>query len=134
MDLDLERLGLPVIKFLEGKYAIYRLDENNLLLQKKVMKKTRTVKVKNAKGKVVGEKEIGGYEGYVRMGYHGDLESAITSILADAEMDVIGDEKTITPIKAFRKNIIRIKKTLVEEIREAAICKCKLTREDEDDD
>lgn len=123
-----------MLRFVEGKYKVFRLDENNLLLQKKVLKKTRKVKVRNAKGKVTGEKEIGGYEGYVNAGYHPDLESVIVAIIDDVMMDGCGDQETIVPLKAFRKNVVKMKNTLVNEIREASVCECKFTREDDDDD
>lgn len=99
-----------VIKFLDGKYKVTRLDALNLLIEKLVEKEERTVK----------GKKVGGGLGYRRTGYHSNLTDAIQSIFDDAVMDEVGDAELVELTK-FKKNILKLRKALREDVVQAKI-------------
>jgi hypothetical protein len=94
-----------VIEFLDGRYRIFRADKLNIDVERWGPKGTITIN---------GE-ERGGGEGWHFVGHYGDLEAAIDGMGKDAFMQEIGTKEDRTELLEFKRNLIKIKKTMVAE-------------------
>jgi len=105
-----------MLELLGGKYRVMRLDKLNITYDKFVMKKETVRRDKDG-----NEKTYGGYEDYVSSGkYYGAVLEVIEAIYEDMLLDNLG-EKELRTIATFKKNILKMKDQIIEEVRGAQL-------------
>lgn len=96
-----------MIEFLDGRYRIFRADRLNIDVERWGEKGTITIN---------GEVRGGG-EGWHFVGHYGTLEDAIDGMGKDAFMHEVGTKEERRDLLEFKRNLIKIKKTIVAEAR-----------------
>lgn len=106
--VDLRTKEEFMFELLDGRYRIRRLDKLNIVADKMAMKKL---------GKRDGV-EYGGYEAYAQLGgYHGSVVDAIDAVYEDVLASEVGTEEELTTIDKLKKNLIKIKQQIIDEVQ-----------------
>lgn len=101
-----------MFSLLDGRYRIRRRDKLNIVIDKMVMKKAGTRRDKDG-----NEIKIGGYEAYTQLGgYHSNVTDAIGALYDDVLNDNVGTEKELTTVEKLRKNLLKIKQQIIDEV------------------